>query len=287
MAWKLSPSDFAFLWEQCKRCFYIKVIHGIRQPSMPMAGIFKRIENLQQSFYDGKHTREVLPHLPAGTIRCGEKWVESREIKPPGHENGCYVSGKLDSLIEFEDGSWGVVDFKTTEPTESKAGTYSRQLHAYAFGLENPSPTPRNGETLALNPISKLGLLVFEPSQLNVREPGRQSYEGNVSWVEIPRNDIAFLQFVTEVLNLLSGPMPGRTVGCAWCEYVVKAPGVDSTAAPRMPSVPSPSRPPSGSQDACPKCGAPMIQRNGSRGPFLGCTRYPECRGTRNLSVAR
>ena len=34
---RLSPSDFAFLWEQCKRCFYLKVVHGIRQPSMPMA----------------------------------------------------------------------------------------------------------------------------------------------------------------------------------------------------------------------------------------------------------
>jgi len=34
---KLSPSDFAFLWEQCKRCFYLKVVHGIRQPSMPFS----------------------------------------------------------------------------------------------------------------------------------------------------------------------------------------------------------------------------------------------------------
>jgi DNA topoisomerase-1 len=34
----------------------------------------------------------------------------------------------------------------------------------------------------------------------------------------------------------------------------------------------------------CPLCGAPMVQRTGSRGPFLGCSRYPACKGTRNLT---
>lgn len=34
---------------------------------------------------------------------------------------------------------------------------------------------------------------------------------------------------------------------------------------------------------SCPQCGAGMKSRRGSRGDFLGCTRYPECRGTRVL----
>ncbi len=34
---------------------------------------------------------------------------------------------------------------------------------------------------------------------------------------------------------------------------------------------------------ACPRCGAPMVQRNGPRGPFLGCSRFPKCKGTRDL----
>lgn len=29
MNYKLSPSDFAFLYEECKRCYYLKVIHNI------------------------------------------------------------------------------------------------------------------------------------------------------------------------------------------------------------------------------------------------------------------
>lgn len=33
----------------------------------------------------------------------------------------------------------------------------------------------------------------------------------------------------------------------------------------------------------CPKCNAPMILRHGRFGPFLGCTKYPECKGIVNI----
>ncbi len=33
----------------------------------------------------------------------------------------------------------------------------------------------------------------------------------------------------------------------------------------------------------CPKCGAPMVKRTGPRGEFWGCSKYPACKGTRNI----
>ena len=45
------------------------------------------------------------------------------------------------------------------------------------------------------------------------------------------------------------------------------APAAAASAAPGNPT--------------CPKCESPMVQRNGKYGAFWGCTRYPECRGTR------
>lgn len=33
----------------------------------------------------------------------------------------------------------------------------------------------------------------------------------------------------------------------------------------------------------CPTCSAPMRRRRGPKGEFLGCTRYPDCRGSRVL----
>lgn len=36
----------------------------------------------------------------------------------------------------------------------------------------------------------------------------------------------------------------------------------------------------------CPDCGSPMKRRNGKRGPFYGCTKYPECTGLLPLEAA-
>lgn len=36
--------------------------------------------------------------------------------------------------------------------------------------------------------------------------------------------------------------------------------------------------------EACPKCGKPLATRLGKRGRFIGCTAYPECDYTRNMS---
>jgi ssDNA-binding Zn-finger/Zn-ribbon topoisomerase 1 len=36
---------------------------------------------------------------------------------------------------------------------------------------------------------------------------------------------------------------------------------------------------------ACPQCGGGMQVRRGGRGEFLGCSRYPACRGTSALPI--
>lgn len=36
----------------------------------------------------------------------------------------------------------------------------------------------------------------------------------------------------------------------------------------------------------CDECGAPMAVRSGRRGKFLGCTNYPDCKGTKPISAA-
>jgi DNA topoisomerase-1 len=52
-------------------------------------------------------------------------------------------------------------------------------------------------------------------------------------------------------------------------------------------------KPPEGQPDApklaeevkCPNCGKPMLQRFGPRGPFLGCSGYPECKTTMRITA--
>ena len=39
------------------------------------------------------------------------------------------------------------------------------------------------------------------------------------------------------------------------------------------------------SDEPCPKCGSPMAVKRSRRGPFLACTKYPECKGARNIAA--
>ncbi len=37
--------------------------------------------------------------------------------------------------------------------------------------------------------------------------------------------------------------------------------------------------------EKCPQCGSPMVVKEGRYGKFLACTRYPDCKGTRSVSI--
>lgn len=42
-------------------------------------------------------------------------------------------------MLSFDDGSYGIVDFKTTDPRDGHVDFYSLQLHAYALAFEQPA----------------------------------------------------------------------------------------------------------------------------------------------------
>ncbi len=135
--WKLSPSDFAFLWEECKQCFYLKVVCGFQRPRSILPKIFTIIDSQMKEALAKRRTNEIAPSLPAGILEYGDRWVESRAIVVPRFASTCFIRGRLDGVIRFEDGSYGVVDFKTAQAKDEHIVLYSRQLHAYAWALEN------------------------------------------------------------------------------------------------------------------------------------------------------
>lgn len=215
MNYKLSPSDLTFLYEGCKRCFYQKVVNNIAQPSIPLPSIFSRIANLLKNHYHGKHTSKLHSALPPGFVSYGEQWVRSTPIQSPNHNATCYISGRFDIVVSFDDGSYGVVDFKTSNPSSESADLYSRQLHAYAYALEHPAPGK-----LSLSPVSKLGLLYFYPDSVNQESTERLSYEAEITWIEMGKNEQGFLEFIGEVLDVLESPhAPEPSPTCQWCQY--------------------------------------------------------------------
>ncbi len=211
---KLSPSDLTFLWDECPRCFYLKVGMGINRPPTAFPRIFGKIDLLMKRLFQDKDTGDLAPELPPGRILFGERWVESLPIALPGSQP-VFIRGKFDSVVAFDDGSYGVVDFKTSEPSPKHIPFYGRQLHAYAYALEHPAPGK-----LSLQPISRLGLLCVEPIDITRDDTRRISYVGDVTWLEIPKEEAGFLAFIGQVIDLLSLPEPPPAAeNCGFCQY--------------------------------------------------------------------
>jgi len=212
---KLSPSDLTFLWDECPRCFYLKYLHGINRPAAPFPSIFGAIDRLMKAHFAGQPASEIAPSLPPGVISVSEKWIESVPVTLPGHSLSCFLRGKIDASIDFDDGSHGIVDFKTSEPKPAQIPFYSRQLHAYAYALEHPAPGK-----LELSPISRLGLLVEAPLATWITTTEEINFHFTSTWLEIPYSETGFLRFIDHVLTLLELPLPPPAgEKCSYCQY--------------------------------------------------------------------
>jgi hypothetical protein len=147
---------------------------------------------------------------------------------------------------------------------------YGRQLHAYAYALENPE-----AGALHLTPVSKLGLIFFQPDSFEQWDLTRQLFVGRAVWIEVGRNDASFIRFIDEVLRLLgSDAPPPSAADCSWCNYRSRMKGFASGAP--LQSVQGQPAPPS-----CPQCNGPMSLKNGKFGEFWSCRNFPGCKGTR------
>lgn len=96
-SYRLAPSDFAFLWEECKRCFYLKVHGQLYRPRAPFPTIFGAIDVAMKRHFRGLRTTDLIPEMPAGTFLCEERdaWVESKPITPQNHTDSIFIRGMV------------------------------------------------------------------------------------------------------------------------------------------------------------------------------------------------
>ncbi len=214
--YKISPSMLTFFWDECPRCFYLQVVRGISRPPSAFPKVFGRIDSLMKNLFADQPSYKVSPDLPPGKVAMQGKWVTSEPLSFAGIEASCYIKGAFDSVIAFDDGSYCVMDFKTSQPSPAHIGFYGRQLHAYAYALEHPAP-----KALALQPVKRLGLLYLDPVDIDhLPDHRRITYGGEVTWTEIPLAMDGFMEFMRGVLSVLSqSEPPPAAEGCAFCAY--------------------------------------------------------------------
>ncbi|MDP3988142.1 MAG: PD-(D/E)XK nuclease family protein [Candidatus Levybacteria bacterium] len=205
--YKLSPSDFAYLWEECKFCYYQKVKLGVSHSGI-FPAMFGRINKLLQDSVIGKNLQEISTEIPSGIIDRQEGFIKSIQI--PG--TNCYLNGRYDLLIKLDDGTFAIIDFKITTPDEEQIlKKYATQLHAYKFALENPM----DGNPVK---ISELGIVSVHPNEMKLID-GKIVFTSTPAWHPITEDMDSFMGMIREIDLVLNGRLPKPSEACRLCIY--------------------------------------------------------------------
>jgi len=209
----LYPSDFGFLYQECKTCFYHKYKNNLWRPKFNMPSIFNKIDGKMTEFYDNKSCKLIDESLPEGIITLGGTDVKSKPIKIKEYDIELIIKGKLDSIILFEDNTIGIIDFKTTEVSKDKLKLYFNQLSSYSVCLEH------NDESVNKKyKVSKLGLAIFSPDSYE-QSANKAFINGDFVWSEITQNREQFKNFLKEVAELLSRDSVELNPKCSFCRF--------------------------------------------------------------------
>ena len=143
----------------CPRCAWVR-LHIKNLPYQSFPGIFSSIDRYNKLIVHNHFDREG--HAPPWLAELGEA---SQYINPPhwssfktlDEETGITLRGEADGIFRLSDGSYVIVDYKTSRYNPDRPGMFSNyevQLNAYALIAE------RKG----LSPVSNLALIYMEPA---------------------------------------------------------------------------------------------------------------------------
>lgn len=212
----ISPSDLTFTYSECKRCFWLKYNKGISTPGfMPLVG---PMSAFQESYYQGKPSSALDPELPAGKISLWGGTVESKPIVINGKETKWRIKGKYDLVVEYENGTVGLIDCKvtTSEMNDAKVAHYLPQLEAYCYALENPL----HGKPYT---VAHSGLMMWRIDGVAEEVEGDEKlFSTESAFLMVPRGPEVFQKLIENVIVLIDGAEPESGSQCKNCNYVDK-----------------------------------------------------------------
>ena len=129
-----SPSEFAFGYSACKRCYYDLKIDNLRV-STPFPSIFSKLDRLQKEFYHEKSTNILNANIEPGKIKTDYEKLQKSEILKDKKNRPFSLRGKIDAYVDH-DGFFSIIDFKVTDIDEKKIELYKTQLLSYAVMFE-------------------------------------------------------------------------------------------------------------------------------------------------------
>lgn len=133
------------LFQQCPRCFWLDVHHKIKRPAGLPYTLSNAVDFLVKQEFDKYRKQGTLPPVLARHI-TDAKLYNGPEL-PVWRENfkgvqyfddtlNALLYGAVDDVLQFEDGSLAVVDYKSSGAYEIKVyDDYQKQMDVYSYLL--------------------------------------------------------------------------------------------------------------------------------------------------------
>ena len=108
-----SPSEFAFGYSGCKRCYYDLKVNDVRI-NFGFPSIFSKIDSIQKKFYHNKPSNYLNSNkVPKGIIKTDYAKLHKSEVLYDQKDRAFQLRGKIDAYIDHKD-FFSIIDFKVT-----------------------------------------------------------------------------------------------------------------------------------------------------------------------------
>lgn len=216
MTVKLSPSRLG-LFEECSRCFWLALNEGLGRPSGPFPSLPGGMDREIKAHFDRCRARGVLPpalegqvderlHTDQSFLDAARDWRRDPRLRDD--ELDVVLRGGVDDLLEADDGSLVVLDYKTRGYPPKGDGApdyYVRQLNLYTLLLrETGHPTADHAY-----------LLYYHPDA--VGDDGAVGFHTDL--VRVPVDIGAARRLLADAVATLDGPLPDAAADCDFCEW--------------------------------------------------------------------
>jgi RecB family exonuclease len=202
----LAPSDLSYLYDRCPRCYWLK-LRGFVGPDDKLPGVFRDIDRAQKQGITIEAVREM--GIPA-TEFIGRDKVAS----VPETFGGTLlaISGYTDRRVRLEDGTLGIIDFKTSHPKVEHMARFWRAMSAYQYAIEH-SQQPEE--------VTLLALLVFTPVTFKTSPKDVRSvaYTGQLTRIDVDIDRPKFVKLLENIGTMLACEDMPAAGACDTCRH--------------------------------------------------------------------
>ena len=168
MNYLFSPSELDYKAKKCQRCFYILKKYKINPGDKPPP-VFSNFDVVQKNYFKNLNSKDLTDQLPDGKFMNKDNLpgLIISDILKDNDGRKFQLRGVPDIVIKFKNKNdgYGIIDFKTTNLSNTKSDNYKYQLEAYAQIFKKPGAT-KTASTPKLNPITHMGVLQFFPEKI-------------------------------------------------------------------------------------------------------------------------